>query len=97
MTTAVFNSNTESAILSRVIDSDRGHWPPEASRAVLSLSLSAEDREKMNSLAAKAAAGTLTTDEEIEIEGYRHVCRLLDLLKARARVSLKQPDISPEM
>ena len=90
MVAPVVNSSLESAILNRIVEPQQGRWPPEAAQAVLSLALSPEDREKMNGLAQKSAAGKLTTDEELEIESYRQVCRLVDLLKARARVSLAQ-------
>ena|SRR5947209_863079 len=94
MSTALVSSDIESAILNRIIDPQQGRWPPEAARAILTLSLAPEDRERMNELAAKAVAGSLSIDEELEIEGYRHICRTLDLLKARARVSLAQPSSS---
>lgn len=83
-------STFESAVLSRIVNPQQGGWSPEAARAILTLALPDVDREKMNRLAAKAADGLLTTDEELEVEGYCQVCRLLDLLKARARVSLGQ-------
>ena len=88
MPTAVANSEFEAAILGRVVDLHQPAWPPEAARALLNLSLPDADRERMNELADKASLGTLATDEELEIEGYRHVCRFLDLVKARARASL---------
>jgi len=44
----------------------------------------------MNELAAKASDGALGADEQLEIESYRQACRLLDLMKAKARLSLKQ-------
>ena len=58
-------------------------------RGILSLTLSPADRERMNELAAKARDGSLGADEQLEIESYRQACRLLDLMKAKARVSLK--------
>lgn len=90
MNTSASNSEFESAVLSRIVDPQRGSWPPEAAQAILSLTMPSNDRQKMDLLASKAANGTLTPDEELEIEGYRQVCRLLDLLKARARASLTQ-------
>ena len=44
----------------------------------------------MNELAAKSRDGTLGADEQLEIESYRQACRLLDLMKAKARLSLKK-------
>jgi hypothetical protein len=90
MTTIASNSAFEAQVLNRVVAPEKGSWPQEAAQAVLTLALSGEDRQRMNELAEKASAGTLSSDEELQIEGYMHVCRLIDLLKARARTSLSQ-------
>ena len=82
--------NDEASILSRAIDPDSGTWAPNIAHGILSLALSAPDRERMNELAAKAREGSLGPDEQLEIESYRQACRLLDLMKAKARLSLKQ-------
>lgn len=82
--------NDEACILSRAIAPDSGTWSPGVAHGILSLSLSSSDRERMNELAAKARDGSLGTDEQLEIESYRQACRLLDLMKAKARLSLKQ-------
>jgi len=44
----------------------------------------------MNELAAKSREGPLSADEQLEIESYRQACRLLDLMKVKARLSLKK-------
>jgi len=82
--------NDEASILSRAIDADGGAWAPAVAHGILSLALSAADRDRMNELAAKSRDGSLGADEQLEIESYRQACRLLDLMKAKARVSLKQ-------
>ena len=80
--------NDEASILGRVIDPDSGTWAPGVARGILSLTLSSPDRDRMNELAAKSRDGALG-DEQLEIESYRQACRLLDLMKAKARLSLK--------
>ena len=82
--------NDEASILSRAIDPDSGVWAPSVAQGILSLALSSADRERMNELAAKARDGSLGADEQLEIESYRQACRLLDLMKAKARLSLKK-------
>jgi hypothetical protein len=82
--------NDEASILSRAIDPDSGGWAPGVAQGILQLTLSAPDRERMNELAAKSREGALGSDEQLEIESYRQACRLLDLMKAKARLSLKQ-------
>jgi hypothetical protein len=82
--------NDEASILSRAIDPDSGVWSPSVAQGILSLALSSADRDRMNELAAKARDGSLGADEQLEIESYRQACRLLDLMKAKARLSLKK-------
>jgi hypothetical protein len=82
--------NDEASILSRAIAPDSGTWSPSVAHGVLSLALSASDRDRMDELAAKSRDGSLGADEQLEIESYRQACRLLDLMKAKARLSLKQ-------
>jgi hypothetical protein len=82
--------NDEASILSRAIDPDNGAWAPGVAQGILSLALSPADKERMNELAAKAQEGSLAVDEQLEIESYRQACRLLDLMKAKARLSLKK-------
>ena len=83
--------NDEFTILSRAIRPDAGDWPVEIANAIMSISLSESDRARMNKLARQVTAGELSPDEEIEIESYREATRLLELLKAKARVSLSRP------
>ena len=44
----------------------------------------------MNSLAAKAREGTLSAKEVAQLDNYRDVGRLLELLQSKARLSLKR-------
>jgi hypothetical protein len=88
MSIASVTTGFESSILSRVIDPARADWSPAAAEAILALTIAPEDKQRMNELAGKARAGTLSPDEELEIESYRQIGRILDLLKARARASL---------
>jgi hypothetical protein len=81
--------NDEASILSRAISPDGGTWAPGVARGILSLTLSPADRDRMNELAARSHDGMLGADEQLEIESYRQACRLLDLMKAKARLSLK--------
>lgn len=82
--------NNEAAILTRVIQPDQDDLPLAAARAFLKLNFPAEDRERMHELAVKNQAGKLTATERQELEGYLRIGRLLDLLGAKARLSLKK-------
>ncbi len=77
-------------ILTRVVGPDVGNLSPEAARAVLQLKLDETDRQRAHDLAVKNQEGRLTSAEEAEIEAYQRVGRLIDLLWAKARKSLRQ-------
>jgi len=81
--------STEAAILSRVIQPETGGWPRLAAEAILGVTFDQRDRERMTLLLEKAKAGNLSDAEAEEADHYRHVGHLLELLKSRARHSLK--------
>jgi hypothetical protein len=81
-------TNSEAAILARVIQLEPDDLSPAAARVLLKLSFPQQDRERMHELAVKNQDGALTEQEQCELESYRRVGRLLDLLAARARRSL---------
>jgi hypothetical protein len=80
----------EAAIIARLGIPDRPSLSPEAAEALLAVGFSEADKDRMNVLAAKARAGTLTPDESAEAEAYSRVGSLLGILKSKARQSLKQ-------
>jgi hypothetical protein len=80
--------NDEAAILARVLETGNGDLPPAAARAVLKFGFPPRDRDRMHELAAKNQDGALTATERRELDSYRRVGRLLDLLAARARRAL---------
>jgi len=81
--------NTQVAILSRAIAPDANGLSTEAAQSILNMRLTEPDRARMSELGAKARAGTLTAQEEKELDNYVHVADLLTLLHAKARQSLK--------
>lgn len=80
-------SNREAAILSRVILAEQDDLSPAAAKAFLKLHFKDRDRERMHELAVKNQDGDLREAEQDELDSYRHVGRLLDLLGARAPVA----------
>ena len=81
--------NNEVAILGRVLEPDKPTLPPEAARAILALSFAEADKDRMRLLAAKAREGTLTPQEREEITSYEVAGHVLNILKSKARRSLK--------
>lgn len=80
--------NSEAAILARVIQAEQADLSPGAAKALLKLAFTPRDRDRMHELAMKNQDGALTEAEQRELDSYRRVGRLLDLLAARARRSL---------
>ena len=81
-------AESEAEIWSRTIQPESGDLSPEAARALLQLKLRPADVERVNDLSAKAREGELTNEESRELESYLNVGRALELLKAKARLSL---------
>lgn len=82
-------ATSEIAILSRVIEPEEPTLSPEAARSILAFDFRPQDRKRMQELAAKAREGSLSPDEQIEIDNYEKVGHVLSLMKAKAKVSLK--------
>ncbi len=83
-------TNTEAEILSRVIAPGEPTFPPDTAKIILTFDFRKEDRERMDQLAEKAREGTLTAEEQAEIDCYERVGHFLSLLRSKARLSLQQ-------
>jgi hypothetical protein len=84
-------TNTEAAILGRIIQPETPGLAPELSRFILGLDFTSADRDRMNDLAVKARAGTLAAEEDEELGNYIHVGHILALMQSKARKSLQHP------
>jgi hypothetical protein len=89
-------TNHHRAILNRVIRPERDDLCPEAARSLLKLAFEQTDLDRMHELAVKNQHGGLTPEEQAEIVEYRQVGLLLDLLKSKARLSLRKRGLSGE-
>ncbi len=85
---------SEMAILRRVVDPEQPFLSAEAAQALLRLDFNADDRTRMNQLAAKNRAGKLTPTEEQELNSYIRVGQMLGILQSKARRSLRAADKS---
>ncbi len=91
MTIETRHSRTsDAAILSRLIRPDDDNLPPPAAEAWLSLRFEQSDLDRMHELAVKNQVDKLTANEKTEMENYRRVSFLLDLMHSKARRSLKK-------
>jgi hypothetical protein len=84
------DSGYTSAILSRVVSSEVPEMSEGVARAVLDLRFPADDERRMSDLSEKARQGTLSSEEEREIDAYLLVGDFVSLLKSKARLSLKK-------
>ena len=81
-------------ILARTIMPGEGNLPVEAARSILRFQLAQADYERVNELAAKARAGTLSAEERLELDEYERVTCLVELMQSKARLSLKRAGLS---
>ena len=83
---------SETAILSRIVCPEGEPLSREAAQWILQIRFPANDLNRVSALKEKATEGTLTADEDQELEHYMHVGRLLELMKSRARQRLGELD-----
>jgi hypothetical protein len=89
-TEARMNQTSDTAILSRLIRSDDGNLTPSAAEAWLAVRFDQSDLDRMHELAVKNQDDKLSARERTELENYRRVSFLLDLMHSKARRSLKK-------
>jgi hypothetical protein len=80
----------EAAILSRLVKPNRADFAPEVAEALLKLDFDQADRARMHELAVKSQEGSLTQPEEEELHSYRRIGYFVDLIRSKARISLKK-------
>lgn len=83
-------SPSQAVILARVVVPLQPDVSPEAARYLADLHFPAAEVARMNELAAKARLGTLTAEEQREIDDYEYVGLLLERVKSEARQRLRQ-------
>ena len=67
-----------------------GELPPTAARALLKVRFAPRDLERMRELSARARAGSLTPQEQQEIDTYERLGCLLDIVHSNARRALEK-------
>ena len=76
-------------VLARSIDRAGTQMAPEVARFFLDLELSDADRLALDALAEKSRLATLTPAEQADLDEYRRVGRLVELIKVKAKVVMK--------
>ena len=85
-----YAAEAEAAILNRLVKPNRADFSPEVAEALLKLDFDQADRERMHELAVKNQEGGLTKAEEEELHSYRRIGYFVDLIRSKARISLKK-------
>jgi hypothetical protein len=82
---------TEADILAEIIAPDQPGLSAETARSLLQLKFNTEATKRIRRLLTKNNRGTITAEERQTLEKYLRVGQFLDLLQAKARLSLEQP------
>ena len=80
---------TEAEILNQVVGPSRRDLNAEAAKSILSLKFSRSATHRIRSLLRANNAGSISSAERLELEKYLRVGQLLDLLHAKARLTLE--------
>jgi hypothetical protein len=82
--------NSQAAILSRLIRPEDDNLTLEAAEGFLRIKFEQRELDRMHQLAVKNQDGALTPQERDEMDNYRRVGFLLDLIHSKARRALKK-------
>lgn len=85
---------TEADILEKVVSPHVAGLTPEAARSLLEFKFDAPTTKRIRQLLQKNNRGTISADERIDLEKYLRVGQFLDLVHAKARLSLQESDSS---
>jgi hypothetical protein len=86
MSSHVLSANLEADIWARAHDDALS---ADLAKFLLSIDFAGEDEGRMQELADRSSAGTLTSQERAELDGYLHIANFLAVLQSNARVALK--------
>jgi hypothetical protein len=89
MRTNTLPAHASTANGQRVIEF-QGELSPTAARGLLKFGFSERDHARMAELSAKAQAGTLTSEEQTELDTYEQIGCLLSILHSKARQALNK-------
>jgi len=83
---------SDAQLWSRVSRPEVAALAPEAARYFLSLDFTADDHARMHDLAVRGQDGALSSEEQASLAAYRRVAVQIDILQAKARLSLQNPE-----
>jgi hypothetical protein len=91
MSSQVTSSNTEAAILARLIQiGEEEQLSRGAAEYLLSIRFGERDIARMNELSELARQEKLTSQEQAELDSYLHVGNLLAVIQSKGRRALQR-------
>jgi hypothetical protein len=87
---SALKSPTEADILEGVVRPDSAGMSLEAARALLQLSFDAPAKKAVSKLLRENSKGTISAEDRLLLDRYLRVGQLIDLVQAKARLSLSQ-------
>jgi hypothetical protein len=84
------SSMTEAEILTKVVRPTKGDLSVAAARSFLGLRFDAATTKSIRRLLEKNGRGTISSVEQLTLERFLRVGQFLDLLHAKAKLSLKR-------
>jgi len=91
---AAIECPSEAEILSNVLDVNEPTLGREHAQWLLTLKFTDQQRSRIVELADKGNRGELTEQEHVELDRYRRIGMLINLLQAKAHLSLRRGDES---
>jgi hypothetical protein len=83
---------TEAEILERIVAPQNGNMSPEAARVVLGFKFDRNTTKQIRQLLQKNNRGTISASERLMLERFLRVGKFIDILHAKARLSLQDAD-----
>jgi hypothetical protein len=81
---------TEADLIAEIIAPEQGDLPPDVARVVLRWRFRPRAARRMSTLAERNRRGTISDVERDELERYLRVGSFINLVQAKARLSLQQ-------
>jgi hypothetical protein len=82
-------ATTEADILEEIINPRESGLSPDAAKSLLQLAFSKGATKRIRQLLQKNNKGTISAGERITLDRYLRVGQFLDLIQAKARLSLR--------
>ncbi len=84
---------SDADILEHVVSPVKGGMDPDAARAILELKFDRGATKLIRQLLQKNNRGSISAEERVTLEKFLRVGKFIDLLHAKARLSLKEAGV----